>query len=337
MHDDHYPQYDRLIIDGNNFLYRAYYIPRPEVIVGGVNTTPLHQFLYMLRTAVEQFPAKELFITWDKKITKTIPNFRKSLIAYKEHRVQTSVTLDIWNYCELLRPFTDALGIKYMQPYSLEADDVVHFLVQKPGTSLIISSDKDMYQLVSDNVHCYIPSKKEVLTPNNFEKLTDIDISGFVLQKAIMGDPSDNIPGLEKFGKVRSKKLAMTIIRYYTANPPDNPDGKPFLDTVYHDIIHNNRINQFVHPSQWEIISRNLKITWLNYTHELPELQQEWDSYATQWDQQASLKFDIDTLKQLFTNWEFINFYRDIPQWVKLFDKDYTDNQSLDDMLALIS
>ena len=300
--------YQNLIIDGNNFIFRAYYTMRPPKYIDGLNTTPLHQFLYMLKNATARFSPLKVYLTWDKKINVGGYNFRKSLCAYKEQREETESILEIYNYTHILQDFLDAMGIVTIQPYNLEADDVVGYLARSQETKMIISSDRDLLQLVNENTHVNLPSKDIIVTPENFEAIATVKHDQFILYKSIMGDISDNIKGLEKFGPVRAKKLVLANL------------GKS--------------IDEFnITEEQKTIIKNNIRV--INIANGLIESPDEEQSYIEQLKNYAECKFDGDKLHRLFDKYQFMNYCRELGNWNRIFNP--TETESQDDVLFNIT
>lgn len=299
-------QYDRIIIDGNNFLFRAFFINRPERFVRGINVSPIHQFLSMLKSTVSTFRAKEIVFTWDKKLNSTRRNFRRDMVPYKEHRIETTQTENLFASISHIEQFINALGIKTVYPVDMEADDVICYLTKNSDKkTIIISSDHDLLQLISENVHLYIPSKDKIVTLDNFEEFGKVQSpKTFVLFKSILGDKSDNISGLERYGKVKAKKLTEVItengeIDYSKANLSSN---------------------------QIEIIVRNMKVMDLNYTESIyPE---EYESYKNQ-ETNFQLSFDEEKLQELFRSYDFIAFLNNIGEWNRWFNSNKDENDLL--------
>ncbi len=201
-----------LILDGNNIVFRAYHIPRKPQIINNVNISPVLQFFSMVKSYINKFKPTNVYIAWDKKLNteyKSENNFRKTLVPYKENRPDRPEISDIYDCIDVIINLTESMGFKNMFPWNLEADDVIHFIINNTvGDKIIISSDRDLLQLVSDEVTCYNTIKNDIVSLDNFEEHVGLPIDTFILYKCILGDKSDNIPGLEKYGEVRSKKLA---------------------------------------------------------------------------------------------------------------------------------
>jgi DNA polymerase I len=95
----------------------------------------------------------------------------------------------------------------------LEADDIIGYLANKfqahedTQKVTIMSADKDFLQLVSDKVHCYSPTKKKVYQPKDVLEEFGVSSYNFLNYKILMGDSSDNIPGITGLGPVKLVKL----------------------------------------------------------------------------------------------------------------------------------
>ena len=332
--------YKTLIIDGNNFLYRAYFATAksPKIMVNGVNTTPIHKFLYMLKILKETFTnVDEVFFTWDKRLNHGGENFRKTLTAYKEQRVETDDTRNIWEYCDLLQPVLDALGIYTIFPYNLEGDDVMSFIAQKSEKSLIVSSDKDLLQLICPNIHVYNPMKREVITPENFEEKVGLTLDQFVVYKSIFGDVADNIPGLDGYGKVKAGKLSKAIVESYQKH-----DLIVFKEDMLYDMATHvpstkpNLEELGITEEQYTTICNNIKIGWLNYVKLLQHLESEWQSYTRQYDMRKRITFDVDALREYFNKYGFFNYTREFGQWVSLFNKNTNYELDFESLLKFV-
>ena len=193
-----------LIIDSNNLLYRIFHINK------SVNGNSLVMFFRTLRHYVEKFEPDNIFAVWDKKLIHPSTNFRKELTKteYKANRDYSELE-EIHKDDKVIAEMITSLGIKTLYPRILEGDDVIAWLAHTlPGETIIVSVDQDFCQLVNQNVHIFSPIKKVLITESNLEEHTKVRPDCFLRFKSICGDMSDNIQGLDGFGKVKSKKLA---------------------------------------------------------------------------------------------------------------------------------
>jgi 5'-3' exonuclease len=300
--------YDNIIIDGNNLLYRAFYVKRPCKFVNNVNVAPVEQFLYMIKSVCIKFKPKNIFLTWDKKLNPERKNFRKDLLAYKEQRVENEKTEELLNNIQHIQKFIDCLGIKTIYPKNTEADDVIRYLSITYNNSLIISNDRDLLQLIRQSVDVYLPDKDRIVCSDNFQEINGVEQKHFVLYKSIKGDVSDNIDGLYKFGPVRAKILAEKIL---VDSAVDFSKAELSKDQI-------------------EIIERNLKVIDLSYIE-----QAEPDEYSNfkQQDENCNVKFDIECLKNLFKEYHFIKFLNGFSEWSMIFNTSKDEK----DLLSFIS
>lgn len=195
-----------LLVDGNNLLHRAFWIAKYKEQEG--SNLYLEIFLKSIKLYVDLYPSDKIICTWDKKMhLDDGKNFRQELCEYKQGRNE-EYNKKVYEHIDDINRFLLSLGIKIMYPGYLEADDIMHWCsTQHPNDEfVIISVDKDLLQLVSSNTKVYNPIKKQEYNVVNFEALTGVAINNFVLQKAIIGDISDNIKGLEKTGVKRAQK-----------------------------------------------------------------------------------------------------------------------------------
>ena len=195
-----------LLIDGNNLLHRAFWIAKYKEHED--SNLYIEIFLKSIKHYAELYPSDRIICTWDKKMhLNEEKNFRQQLCEYKQGRDE-EYNKKVYEHIDELNRFMLSLGIKIMYPGYLEADDIMHWLTTQHLNDdfVIISVDKDLLQLVSSNTKVYNPIKKQEYNVANFESQLGVTVENFILQKAIIGDISDNIKGLEKVGVKRAQK-----------------------------------------------------------------------------------------------------------------------------------
>lgn len=195
-----------LLIDGNNLLHRAFWIAKYKEQED--SNLYLEIFLKSIKLYAELYPSDKIICTWDKKMhLDEGKNFRQELCEYKQGRDE-NYNKKVYEHIDDINRFLLSLGVKIMYPGYLEADDIMHWCSTQhlDDDFVIVSVDKDLLQLVSSNTKVYNPIKKQEYNIVNFEALIGIPVEKFVLQKAIIGDVSDNIKGLEKIGIKRAQK-----------------------------------------------------------------------------------------------------------------------------------
>ncbi len=201
-----------ILIDGNNFMFRSYYATSYTGNImrnaEGFPTNALFGFINMINKIIAEEKPEFMVVAFD--IGK---NFRKEEFSfYKEGRSETPEELKM--QMPYARKVLDGMGIKYLELAPYEADDIIGTLVKKADESkefdtTIISSDKDLLQLINYETDVKLLKKdsyiryteKGFIDEYGFEPIKMIDL------KALMGDASDNIPGVKGIGEKTAIKL----------------------------------------------------------------------------------------------------------------------------------
>ncbi|NTU47211.1 hypothetical protein HGA88_06300 [Candidatus Roizmanbacteria bacterium] len=199
-----------LIIDGHSIMHRAFYAIPPLTTASGTPTNAIFGFFSMLQKATSEFKPEYVIVCFDTPVK----TFRKELYEkYQAHRpkAQDGFIIQI----PLIKDLLDKAGVFRIEKPGFEADDVIGTLSHQFGTSdtrvIILSSDRDILQLVNDHVFVVVPKvgiSSTVLYDRNAviekfglppEKIPDL--------KGLMGDASDNIPGAKGIGPKTAAKL----------------------------------------------------------------------------------------------------------------------------------
>ncbi|WP_093228295.1 DNA polymerase I [Thermoflavimicrobium dichotomicum] len=199
-----------VLIDGNSIAYRAFFALPLLSNSSGVYTNAVYGFTTMLLKILEEEKPTHLLVAFDAGKT----TFRhKDYQEYKGKREKTPVELS--EQLPLIKEVLDAFGIRHFEMENYEADDIIGTLAnlaeKQQVETLIISGDKDLLQLVRDHVHVLIPRKGLSDTVRYDKKAVD-DRYGLTPEqiidlKGLMGDPSDNIPGIPGVGEKTALKL----------------------------------------------------------------------------------------------------------------------------------
>ncbi len=192
------------IIDGYGFLFRAYHSMPPLTSPDKIPVGAVHGFISMVLKVIEEFAPSHAVMVFDSGSK----NFRHELYSeYKSHRPPAPE--DLIPQFEIVREAATALGFPVMERIGYEADDVIASLVKTfPSEEIvIISSDKDLMQLISDRVSMFDGMKnKYIRAAEVFEKF-GVAPEKVVDALAIMGDSSDNVPGIPGIGPKGAAEL----------------------------------------------------------------------------------------------------------------------------------
>ena len=204
---------DKLVlIDGNSLLNRAFYAMSVFMTKGGIPTNGIFGFIKLLLKIADEERPKYLAVTFDLHA----PTFRH--LIYKDYKAtRRPMPQELVVQVPLLKELLRAMDICIVEREGFEADDLIGTISRKFNNVhiLIYTGDRDVYQLVKENVDvCFTKrgvSELDRLTADNFFEKTGLVPSQIIEEKALMGDDSDNIPGVAGIGP----KGAFTLLQQY--------------------------------------------------------------------------------------------------------------------------
>lgn len=202
-----------IIIDGNSLINRAYYaMQRPMITKEGLYTQGVYGFLNILNKIHTEYEPEYLTVTFDRKA----PTFRH--IEYKEYKAgRKKMPVELAMQMPLLKEVLAAMNIKMFELDGFEADDIIGTIAreaeEKGLLPLIITGDKDELQLATDKTKVLI-TKKGISEFELYDREAMIEKYGFTPEqfidyKGLMGDQSDNIPGIPGVGEKTAQKLIL--------------------------------------------------------------------------------------------------------------------------------
>jgi DNA polymerase-1 len=196
---------DLVLVDGSSYVYRAFHALPPLSNSRGEPTGAVHGVLNMLLKFLKEYQPKRIAVVFDAS-GKT---FRDDLFAaYKAHR--PPMPNDLRSQIEPLLAILRAQGVPLLREDGVEADDVIGTLAcraARAGHSVLIStSDKDMAQLVDGSITLINTMSNSVLDRAGVKAKFDVYPEQIIDYLALVGDSSDNIPGIEKVGPKTAAK-----------------------------------------------------------------------------------------------------------------------------------
>ena len=201
-----------LLIDGNSILNRAFYGIRPLSTAAGIPTNAIFGFLNILLKHITEEKPDMMAVAYDLK-DKTFRHLKYD--GYKATR--SGMPEDLATQLPLSKELLDALNIKHVEKSGIEADDIIGILSKKisdeGGTCVIVTGDRDSLQLVTDTVNVKLAVKNEdiLFTPQKVYEKYGLYPDSLIDLKALMGDSSDNIPGVKGIGE----KTAVSLLQTY--------------------------------------------------------------------------------------------------------------------------
>ena len=294
-----------ILLDGNSLSYRAFYAMPALKNKKGLYTNSVYGFTLMLERILEDTKPKYALVAFDKgKET-----FRhKSYEAYKGTRDKTPTELvEQFGY---VRELIESYGIKYEEHFDYEADDIIGTyakIAEKAGLEVIIvSGDKDLTQLASDNITVYYTKRGvteiDYYTPEFINEKYGLTPQQIIDMKGLMGDKSDNIPGIPGVGEKTAIKL---LTEYETVENVleniDNISGKKLKERL-------------TEGKEDAILSKKLAtiFTDVPVDNKIEDL---------------TFKEDREKKKELFEKLEFVSFLRKLSQENSAADESETETE----------
>ena len=206
-----------ILVDGNNLLFRSYYA---TAYTGnfmrnseGFPTNGLFGFVNMINKIINEEKPTYIAVAFD--VGKTFRHEKYS--EYKGGRDETPD--DLKKQFPVAKKILEAMGIKYLECPGYEADDIIGTLakmvdIDDDFIATIISSDKDLLQLISNDVEVKLLKQKDFIRMNHdtFVETYGIEPIRMVDLKGLMGDSSDNIPGVKGIGEKTALKLLQKYV-----------------------------------------------------------------------------------------------------------------------------
>ncbi|MBB1425209.1 DNA polymerase I [Shewanella sp. SG44-2] len=202
------PNNPLILVDGSSYLYRAYYAPPHLTNSKGEATGAVYGVVNMLRSLLSRYSPSHIAVVFDAK-GKT---FRNDM--YGEYKAQRPpMPDDLRNQIEPLHRIIHAMGLPLISISGVEADDVIGTIAlqaSKEGRATLISTgDKDMAQLVNEHVTLINTMTDTIMGPEEVKTKYGVGPDRIIDFLALMGDKSDNIPGLPGVGEKTA--LAMLL------------------------------------------------------------------------------------------------------------------------------
>ena len=204
-----------ILVDGNNLMFRSYYatLYSGSMMTNkeGFPTNALFGFVNMMNKIINEESPEYIMVAFD--IGKTFRHEKYDY--YKGKRDETPD--DLKKQFPVAKKILNAMGIKYFELAGYEADDIIGTFAKKIDeepefVGTIVSSDKDLLQLISDDVDVKLLKQKDYIRMNKevFFNTYGLEPPRMVDLKSLMGDASDNIPGVKGIGEKTAIKLLQT-------------------------------------------------------------------------------------------------------------------------------
>lgn len=256
-----------LLIDGNSMANRAFYATMGRMMKTptGISTNAVYGFFQIMFKTIEEENPDKIIVAFDisssEKRTKIFSEYKAG-----RHKTPEDLTMQFPIIKELLR----MMNIPIVQKDGIEADDILGAIAKKEGKKgnkiIILTGDRDYFQLVDMNVNIRYPKtimgKTEYIIYDNYKINEEYGLTPekLIEVKALMGDASDNIPGVKGIGEKTALKL---IIQFENLEKIyeyiENSDGKEIAKAT---------LNKLIQDKEMAYVSRDLGRIDIEYDYE---------------------------------------------------------------------
>ncbi|MGJ0129472.1 DNA polymerase I [uncultured Pantoea sp.] len=284
-----------ILVDGSSYLYRAYHAFPPLTNSAGEPTGAMYGVLNMLKSLLAQYNPSHVAVVFDAK-GKT---FRDELFEhYKSHR--PPMPDDLRAQIEPLHEMVRAMGLPLLAVSGVEADDVIGTLAleaEKKGLPVLISTgDKDMAQLVTPGITLINTMTNTILGPEEVENKYGVPPALIIDFLAMMGDSSDNIPGVPGVGE----KTAQALLQ-----------GLGSMKTIYDNLDKVADLSFRGAKTMATKLEQNRDVAFLSYQLATiktdVELEQPCEALTV-------TEPDVEALQALFSRYEFKRWLSDLQE-----------------------
>ena len=258
-----------ILVDALN-LFTRHYIAHPAMNSNGESIGGVIGFLYGVVNLVERFKPTKIVVVWESggssRRRALFPNYKSQRRPQKLNRQYNEDlpdSVENRNYqISLLVEILKLTPVCQVYVPDCEADDVIGYLCRnslKETRKMIVSSDKDFYQLLNNKTLIYSPTWKKIVSDSEVKEKFSVSANNFCLAKSVCGDPSDNIDGVPRVGfKTFAKRF-----------PILKTDEEITIDEIVsiakNSINEGSKLQAYKNISESEdLIRRNWKLTYLD-------------------------------------------------------------------------
>lgn len=324
-----------ILVDGNNLLFRSYYATAYSGNFmknsKGFPTNALYGFTNMINKIINEECPTYMIVAFDKGKTFRHEKYEQ----YKDGRIEMPDELKV--QFPLAKELLTHMGIKYYECDNYEADDIIGTFAkycdeEEDFIGTIVSSDKDLLQLISHDVDIKLLKQKDYIRYNekSFKEAYGIEPINIIDLKALMGDSSDNIPGVKGIGEKTALKL---LHDYKTLNGVyDNLDK---LTPKMREKLENDKDNAYMSYDlatiykevPMEISIPDIKLKNKN-SDKLNEMYKELEFYSFL-KKEEEKKVDNNIEVKIIENTSEINIQKDSAYYLEILGTNYHSSKIL--------
>jgi DNA polymerase-1 len=298
-----------LVVDGNNIAYRSFHTPQGSLTTkAGEPSGVMYGMLSSLRYYLETFPEVTRVIVpfdggkaqWRKDI---YPDYKANR-SYGKDEEEKAKFDGLFKQIDELVNFLPKINIHAIKVKGYEADDLIALLCQMyEGQIMVITSDKDMLQLINERVSIFTPYKEKVIGVSNFYEETGVTREAYMGYRALLGDTSDNIRGVPGIGD----KTAKTLMDKY--GHIDNILGATGEDKKA--LMKSARTKKIFEPENLKTLGINNKIMNFKHAQYTKEVYDQLGQLLV-----AKGQYDKAEVQKWIMRWQFVSILSNYMSWI---------------------
>lgn len=301
-----------ILIDMNNLAHRVFHTPQAQLSTkDGTPSGVILGVLNNIKSTIDKFPeSTRVFAMWDGGKSEwrkqAYPNYKANRDYGKEDVEKKEKYDQLWAQMDILHTNLHLFGVNSIKIDGQEADDLIASACNcLPGAKIIVTSDKDMLQLISHEVSVYTPFKDKMIGLLNFYEETGVTLDSYLGYRALVGDSSDNIIGVPGIGEKTAKNLMDKYGHIDNILNAQGEDKKALMKSA--------RTKKIYDTENLNVLAINNKIMsfkFAQYDVLNPEVIR---AHETQ------LPVDSKAVREFFIQWQFVQNLTNYMSWILPF------------------
>ncbi|MCB9493264.1 MAG: DNA polymerase I [Epsilonproteobacteria bacterium] len=247
------------VVDGSYLLYRSFYAIKPLYTSKGLPTNAIYGFARAIKKMLDRFQPQNIVVAWDAK-----GKLQRSEVYAEYKQTRQKPPSDLFEQKDYIIQMLDLIGMCQIAEPGYEADDIIATLVKEyKDTQVVLACpDKDVYQLLFQNVLIWDVFKDRIINADDFKQEKSFGFEKVPFYYALVGDSSDNIPGVRGIGPKAATEIVQQFDSlddlYKNLDKIDKPRRRQLLEE--------NKDNAYLSHELFTLVSVPIKVKKSDFT-----------------------------------------------------------------------